>query len=142
MTHWQVRLADKIPPCLLESSERFLLAGAWSLIGIDSTFFGAKASGVAGAPHIVQMEIGICLLIGGVSTLLGLGAKQVWLERLGQGFITLGCVIVVYAGITLFEEGGGPLVFLYTGVAITYALRLLDTTVRRMRAEDELRRDQ
>jgi peptidoglycan/LPS O-acetylase OafA/YrhL len=128
-------LVHKIPTRILAEPERFTLALCFTVIGIDAVFLGAPSSvlGRSDVTALFNLQTGVSFLCGGILTLYGLWARNIWAIRLGAALIVIGCGGLI-AGILLYgEEGDGPIALVYGLFAITFALRLLSSSAERIR---------
>lgn len=135
-------LIEHIPARLLLEPERYTLALGFLVIGADAVFLGSPASVLGQIPDasLINLEVGIALMFGGLCTLMGLWSKKIWLKRLGAALIIMGCFGLI-AGVWLYgEKSDTPVAIVYGLFAVTYSLRLLASTAERIKLYDRNKR--
>lgn len=136
---WVINIAKwliwKIPDRLLAEPERFALAIVFTVVGADAVFLGSPASVLGQIPEaaLINLEVGLFMLAGGLCKLAGLWRRRVWLQRLGAAFIVLGCIGFIVGVILYGSKDDIPIILVYALFAITYMFRLLSTTAARIK---------
>jgi hypothetical protein len=124
-----------IPEQLLNEPERYTLAFCFAVIGADTVFLGSPASVLGQIPdaHLINLEVGLAMLLGGIIKLVGLSKRNVWLQRLGASLLIVGCFGLII-GIWLYGvKSDLPVAVVYGMFMITYSLRLLSSTAERIK---------
>lgn len=136
-------LIDIIPNRLIAEPERFFLAFIFIVVGFDAIVFNAPGSVFDEHPdaRLINLEVGLCFLFGGLFKILGLWRLRIWLQRLGAAFIVSGCIGFIIGVVLYVPEGGGPIVLVYILLGFTYILRLLQSTAIRWKLHKRGRGD-
>lgn len=126
-------LAARIPAPLLAEPERFFLATACLLIGVDAALAHTGGRVLGRDTPLIAVEFGVCFIAGGMLTLAGLWRHRVWVERAGQALTALGCAIFLFGVIFFVGLSATAPTLVYVGIAVAYGLRLLNTAAARVR---------